>query len=293
MNTRAWQDIGRTTTQAAPLQRRTARFVTITPTTSSTSPQRSLAPREHGAYGQLGVPVVVSLALGTPNVAAFGIAIGAFATFFAHEPLLVLLGQRGAKARALDGPRAAKRLLLLGTIAVVCGGGGLFWAPTIARVGALPAVLLGCVVGGFVWRKEEKTTLGEVVAATALSGAGFPIALAEGIDVFRAALVWFVWTVAFCIATFCVRAVIARAKRSSPTLIISAYVVTITSIVASIGLAVVDQLPIAVPIALAPFELLGLGVLVAPVHTKHLRRVGWGLVAASLTTGGFVVAMFR
>ena len=292
MNTRAWQDIGRTTTQAAPLQRSIAPFVTTTPT-PSTPPLRSLAPREHGAYGQLGVPVVASLALGTPNVAAFGLAIGAFATFFAHEPLLVLLGQRGAKARVHDGPRAAKRLLLLGTIAAVCGGGGLFWAPTIARFGALPPVLLGCVVVGFVWRKEEKTTLGEVIAAMALSGAGFPIALAEGIDVFRAGLVWFVWTIAFCIATFSVRAVIARAKRSSPSLIIAAYVVTIVSIVASFGLAVVDKLPIAVPIALVPFELLGLGVLVAPVHTKHLRRVGWGLVAASLTTGGFVIAMFR
>ena len=274
------------------MQRSTAPFVTTTPT-SSTPQLRSLAPREHGAYGQLGVPVVASLALGTPNVVAFGLAIGAFATFFAHEPLLVLLGQRGVKARVNDGPRAAKRLLLLGTIAVVCGCGGLFWAPTIVRFGALPPVLLGCVVGGFVWRKEEKTTLGEVVAATALSGAGFPIALAEGIDVFRAGLVWFVWTIAFCIATFSVRAVIARAKRSSPSLVIAAYVVTIVSIVASFGLAVVDKLPIAVPIALVPFELLGLGVLVAPVHTKHLRRVGWGLVAASLTTGGFVVAMFR
>ncbi len=292
MNTRAWQDIGRTTTSASRSQRSTAPFVTIVPT-SSTPQLRSLAPREHGAYGQLGVPIVASLALGTPNIAAFGLAIGAFATFFAHEPLLVLLGQRGVKARVHDGPRAAKRLQVLGTIAVVCGGGGLVCAPTIARFGALPPLLLGFIVAGFVWRKEEKTTLGEVVAATALSGAGFPIALAEGIDVVRAALVWFVWTIAFCIATFSVRAVIARAKRSNRSLVIAAYVVTIVSIVASIGLAVVDQLPIAVPIALAPFELLGLGVLVAPVHTKHLRRVGWGLVAASLTTGGFVVAMFR
>jgi hypothetical protein len=90
-----------------------------------------------------------------------------------------------------------------------------------------------------------------------------------------------------------VRGVIARAKHAGPAPIVLAYVVTIMSIVSSVGLALVDQLPIAVPIALAPFELLGLGVLIAPIHTKHLRRVGWGLVAACITTGGFVVTMFR
>jgi hypothetical protein len=221
------------------------------------------------------------------------LTIGAVATFLAHEPVLVLLGQRGTKARTQDGPRAAKRLQLLGAIALLCGGGGFVLAPTIARIGTLPPMLLGCVVAGFVWRKEEKTTLGEIVAATALSGAGLPVALAENISVFQAGFVWFVWTIAFCIATFSVRAVIARAKHGDPLLMVSAYVVTMASIVSSIGLALVDQLPIGVPIALTPFELLGLGVLLAPVHTRHLHRVGWGLVAASITTGGFVVAMFR
>lgn len=256
-------------------------------------PLRSLAPREHGAYGQLGVPLVASLALGTPNVAAVGLAIGAVATFFAHEPLLILLGQRGTKARTQDGPRAAKRLQLLGAIAAVAGGVGLLLAPTIARLAVVPPVLLGCVVVWFVWRKEEKTTLGEVIAAAALSGVGFPIAIAEGIDVFRAALVWFVWTIAFAVATCCVRAVIARAKDAGPGPMVLAYVVTIGAILSSVGCALTDQLPMAVPIALAPFEVLGLSVLVAPVHTKHLRRVGWGLVTASLLTGVFVVAMFR
>jgi hypothetical protein len=254
---------------------------------------RSLAPREHGAYGQLGVPLVASLALGTPNVAAVGLAIGAVATFFAHEPLLILLGQRGTKARTQDGPRAAMRLLVLGAIAAVGGGVGLLLAPTIARLAVVPPVLLGCVVVWFVWRKEEKTTLGEVIAAATLSGVGFPVAIALGIDVIRAALVWFVWTVAFAVATFCVRGVIARAKNAGRLPIVSAYVTTLLAIVSSVGLALTHQLPIAVPIALVPFEILGLSVLIAPVHTKHLRRVGWGLVAASLLTGAFVVAMFR
>ncbi|MBK9260344.1 MAG: YwiC-like family protein [Polyangiaceae bacterium] len=200
------------------------------------------------------MPLIAGLALGTPNVASIGLAVGALATFFAHEPLLVLLGQRGARARAQDGARAAKRLKLLGTIAVVFGGVGLFFAPTIARLGALPPLLLACIVVWFVWRKEEKTTLGEVVAATALSGVGFPIALAEGVDLFRAALVWVVWAVAFALATVAVRAVIARAKHAGPLPIVTAYVALVGSIVASVGLALAGQLPMSVPIALVPFR---------------------------------------
>jgi YwiC-like protein len=262
------------------------------PPSTSTS-QRSLAPREHGAYGQLGVPLVASLALARPNVASIGLALGAIATFLAHEPLLVLLGQRGNKARVQDGPRAAKRLRILGLFAVVGGLGGLVLAPTIARLGALPPLLLGALVAWFVWRKEEKTTFGEIIAATALSGVGFPIALAEGIDLVRAAFVWLVWTIAFTIATFSVRAVIARAKHGDQKLAFAAYVVTIASTLITVGLSYVNKLPKAVPIAVAPFELLGLGVLIAPVQTKHLRRVGWGLVAASLLTGVLVGVMFR
>jgi len=263
------------------------------PVTPPTTTQRSLAPREHGAYGQLGVPLVASLALSTPNAASLGLAIGAVATFLAHEPLLILLGQRGTKARTQDGPRAARRLRWLGLFAVVGGLGGLVLAPTIARFGAIPPLLLGSVVAWFVWRKEEKTTLGEIIAATALSGVGFPIALAQGISLFQAILVWLVWTIAFTIATVSVRAVIARAKHDDRTLTVAAYVVTIVSTLLCVSLSYFNKLPIAVPIALLPFEILGLGVLVAPVHTKHLRRVGWGLVASSLLTGVFVVAMMR
>jgi hypothetical protein len=254
---------------------------------------RSLAPREHGAYGQLGVPLVASLALAKPNLAAVGLAIGAIAAFFAHEPLLVLLGQRGTRARTQDGARAARRLQLLGMIALVFGGAGLFFAPTIARLGAVPPLLLTSIVVWFVWRKEEKTTAGEITAAMALSGVGFPIALAEGVDLFRAGLVWVIWTIAFGISTLAVRAVIARAKRAGTQLIVASYVAIAASIITSVGLALTDTVPTSVPIALVPFEVLGLGVLVFPVHTRHLRRVGWGLVAACIVTCGFVVAMFR
>lgn len=67
-----------------------------------------ILPREHGAYAQLGVPLVVALAAGRPGVAAFAFAVGAIALFFVHEPLLSLAAELGGRARATA--RAARRL---------------------------------------------------------------------------------------------------------------------------------------------------------------------------------------
>ena len=70
--------------------------------------RRSLLPHEHGAYGQVAMPLVCALALGRPGVAAALLAAGAFAGFLSYEPLLVATGNRGKRARDEDGPRALR-----------------------------------------------------------------------------------------------------------------------------------------------------------------------------------------
>ncbi|MBZ0235890.1 MAG: YwiC-like family protein, partial [Deltaproteobacteria bacterium] len=52
-------------------------------------------PREHGAYAQLGVPLVVALAAGRPGLAAAAFALAAIALFFVHEPVLSLAAELG------------------------------------------------------------------------------------------------------------------------------------------------------------------------------------------------------
>ncbi|MDC3961105.1 YwiC-like family protein [Polyangium jinanense] len=259
----------------------------------SPAPARSLAPREHGAYGQLGLPLVAGLALGRPGIAAFGLTIAWIAAFLAHEPVLVLLGQRGKKARTQDGPRAARRLVWLGAAMVLSGCVFLIFTPAEARLALVPPVLLGLVVMAFVWRKEEKTAAGEIIAAAALSGAGFPVALASGVALFPAAVAWIVWTTAFLMSTLAVRAVIARAKHEGKATLVAAYVATISLGAASVILALRGALPMAAPIAVAPFVVLSLAVTVLPVHTRHLRRIGWGLIGASVATLGILVATLR
>ena len=84
------------------------------------SSPRSLMPREHGAYGQLALPLLTALFSGRPTAAAFLYSTAAVFAFFAHEPLLVLLGQRGSRAFRELGARARLRLTLLvvGTLVV-------------------------------------------------------------------------------------------------------------------------------------------------------------------------------
>src|SRR5205823_6340503 len=59
----------------------------------------ALLPKEHGAYGQLLFPLITAMAVGRPGVAAWSFAAAAVCAFLAHEPLLLLLGQRGPCAR--------------------------------------------------------------------------------------------------------------------------------------------------------------------------------------------------
>jgi hypothetical protein len=263
------------------------------PPLATSAPARSLAPREHGAYGQLGVPLVCGLCLGAPSLSGVALAAGAFAAFFAHEPLLVVLGQRGRRARVEDGPRALRRLALLGGGAILLGALGLGLAPEAARIAAIPPIALTLAVVWLVWRKEEKTTAGEAIAATALSGAAMPVALACGASWTQAGLAWLVWSLSFVLATLAVRGVIARNKHQGRSLSNGAIVVTIAVMAAGVGLLVGGILPAAVPLGVAPFAVLALMGSIATVHTKHLRRVGWGLIAASVSTLGVLVATLR
>ena len=71
---------------------------------------RSMAPREHGAYGQLFAPIGAAIFSGHFSLASLAFAVAGMCAFYAHEPWLILIGQRGPRAtRELLGP--AKRRL--------------------------------------------------------------------------------------------------------------------------------------------------------------------------------------
>jgi len=72
-------------------------------------------PKEHGAYGQLVFPLATAFAIAGATAPALLTAIAVTAAFLAHEPLIVLLGRRGVRARRDHFRRAAIWLTASGT----------------------------------------------------------------------------------------------------------------------------------------------------------------------------------
>ncbi len=236
---------------------------------------RSLAPKEHGAYGQLATPLLAALLAGTPHLAALAITVASALAFVAHEPLLVVLGLRGTRAAREDGARARRRLLTLGGAAVVLGAAGLALAPREVLLASLVPLVLSLVLGLFVVRGAERTTPGELVAAAGLSAAALPVGLAAGLSWASAASIWACFALGFGAATLGVRAVLPRASRAARGL----------GLAVPLGVAALLILPEARSLAPAlPLLVASFAVALLRPAPKYLRKVGFSLVGASLVT---------
>jgi hypothetical protein len=258
-------------------------------TTALTSPDRapqrvrSLAPREHGAYGQLGVPLLVALLSEKPGPVSWLLAGAAVVAFLTHEPLQILLGRRGGKALREDGDRARRALGFRGVGALVLGGAGLALSSGEARWAALLPGALALGTLGLLWRGWERTVPGEIVAAAALAGAGVPVAVSGGAGVREALGVWGAWALGFGAVTFAVRAVVSRDR-------------TWVRWLGPLGSAAVaaacwrggwmtgEQALGALPLLTA-----AVGLTAAPPAPTRLKAVGWTLMAASVAAGALLL----
>ena len=81
----------------------------------------TLLPREHGAYGQLSLPLVTAFSVAGPSIAGLLVAVSAIAAFVAHEPASVLLGLRGARVRQELGRAATQWLAWSLGISAIAG----------------------------------------------------------------------------------------------------------------------------------------------------------------------------
>jgi hypothetical protein len=243
---------------------------------------RSLLPHEHGAYGQLLFPIACGLSLGRPGAAAWLLSAGAVAGFLSYEPLLVLAGNRGPRAREQDGARALRLAAGLLAAAAALAGWGFLLAPAPARAVAVVPPLLAAGVALLARLRVERTVGGELAVAVALSSAGFPVAVAAGVAAGTAASAWLAWCLGFSAATLAVEVVLARARAPArdPGPPAAAAILMLQAVPAV--LALVRLLPAAVPAAVAPMALASLLVIGLRVPARRLQRVGWSAVAASL-----------
>jgi len=262
------------------------------PTTPSAA--RTLVPHEHGAYGQLAMPLLTALAIGRPTLGSIALTAAIVTAFVGHESLLVALGQRGKRALELDGRRARRLLVRLGALAAACAAVGVALAPSAARLALVLPVALAAVVAWLVVRRLEKTTVGEIVVAAALSSGGLAVALAGGVPLSWALACWMTWVLAFAAATLAVQVVLVRARskgRRDPGAVHAALAAALVGV--AFAAAWWWEFPAAAPIALVPTALLSVTVCLARFSPRRLRELGWAMVGSSVLTMVILVVGLR
>jgi hypothetical protein len=266
----------------------------MTPAEKPAPRPRSLLPQEHGAWGQLAMPLLSALLLSSPSPAALLLAAATVFGFLSHEPWLVTIGHRGARAMAEDGVRAGHHLKRWLALAALCGAAGFWLAPWPARYALFVPALLVAVVIGFVLAKQERTVPGELAVVSALASSGFAVALASGSPLAAAAAATTTWMLAFATSVFAVQVVLVRALsrgedehrwRNGVLVVLVALAGSSTAVAAGLGRVV--------PVALAPTAALSLAVCLLPFSARQLRTLGWGLVAATTATLVLLVAGLR
>jgi hypothetical protein len=252
-----------------------------------------LIPREHGAYGQLVFPLATALAIGRPTVGAVALAAAGVAAFLGHESLLVVLGQRGARAGREQRAKALRTLAWLGTIAVATGVAALILLNPLARWAlALPAVIaLQLAIAVFSGR--ERTYTGEILAAATLSAISVPVAIGGGATMRAAFTVFAVFVAIFSVATTAVHAIIVRGGHPTGSRRLVSAAVTLAAIAVLYVLARAGFVYSIAAWAAVPVSVLGLYLVINPPSPRQLRLVGWTLVAATATTSILLIVALR
>jgi hypothetical protein len=243
----------------------------------------TLLPREHGAYAQLLFPILSGLLMGRPGAASAAVALAAVLCFLAYEPLAVLRGIRGTRARREWGDRARRRLagllpaaLVLAGLAWVLMWRGSSWiylvVPTVLSILLLLLVFLGIA----------KSLAGEVAIAAGFASLHVAVG---GSAALSGPLLWgpaVLWFAAFTAATFAVHALKERQAGRRSLLAAVADGVVMASL---LGVIVLASKPgdlrflglAAIPPILAVFV-----VHFGRMTARHLKRIGWTLVAADV-----------
>lgn len=254
-------------------------------------PTRSLVPREHGAYAELAFPLLTGLGMGRPSVASWAFALAAALFFFLHEPLAVVAGVRGERARRDHGRSARKRAILIAAWGSVAALIALLSASGTARMAALVPGGFAVLLAPLVLTGRVKNIAGEILVAGALAGVLLPVAVAGGAEWSYAVLAAGVWFTSFTLATFTVHALKARVKeRLSPQwTVVVAPVLALTVLLAAVLVAYSASQPRLAALALVPPALATLAANAVGVHPRRLKRVGWSLVAANVLTAALLL----
>jgi YwiC-like protein len=251
-----------------------------------TSDPNLLVPREHGAYGQLVFPLFTSFFVASVSTPSLLIAASVIAGFLAHEPLLLILGRRGARAKRDQRRPAIIALAVEGTIAAAAGATAIALSPREVRWSLLLPLAPAALLAIAIVIEHEKRALGEVAAALTFSSVAVPIALAADASLYVALSIGIAFAAIFVTATLAVRVVILRVRgggkpRAERNTRITVWIVS-AALLASIAWASARHVTSwAAMAAAAPGVLGAVWLSTRPPSPAYLRTVGWTLVATS------------
>ncbi|MFZ1864199.1 MAG: YwiC-like family protein [Polyangiales bacterium] len=247
-----------------------------------------MVPREHGAYAELLFPIATVLLGGLPTAPTWLLAVAVVASFLANEPLLVLLGERGSRAKRRASDRAKRALLIFVLLALCAGIAGFVLSPRGVRIAIGLPLLLG---GGLVLTAVqglERSMFGEALAAAALSSVAIPLGLSAGLRPTAAVAVTLIWLVASLLGTSIVRLTIARTKSKTEEAQIKVAFkramligVCLVVIVVGVGAPFGSRTGLWVLAAAVPVAVVVLVMAALRPTTRRLRLMGWSLVAAN------------
>lgn len=257
---------------------------TISNATQTREPAKNLSPKEHGAYAILAVPIISALLIAGPTLPGLCVAVAAVTGFLAHEPLLIAWGHRGSRAQRTT-PAAKNRLVVLLAITVTCGSLGWLLSATPVRIALVACLAIAVSSFAVAMFGKHRSLGGQVWGIVGLSIACVPILLAGGQPVSQTLEIWTTWLIGFASTTMAVRGIIGAQKRQSRAIHWS----TITGL--SVLMGVLMSLGYALAITALPMILMSWYLMIQPPPARQLKRVGWSLVAGTITTAVWMVSL--
>lgn len=256
----------------------------------------SLLPKEHGAYGQMSLPLATSLLVSGVTVPALLVAVMVIAGFLGHEPLLILLGHRGARARREQGPTAMVWLIAASAITLISGLAVLTLTPGAVRWSILLPLVAIVPLAWLIARGQEKSAAAEMIVALAFSVCAVPVSLVAGAPTRTASAIAIAFASIFATATLAVRAVVLRVRgggnpRAERATRIAVLILIVAIATGLITAAMRGWMTGAPGVAATPGLAVAAWLALRPPPPARLRTVGWTLVATSTAAAVVLVAM--